>query len=105
MTPLTKENKLPKGFLSYPADCLESDRSATVFIMKEEFRENWELLKIREGMSTAWVILKHPYGFAVEINDQIFNKVIGRLEINKGKIKTPLFFEASTKTNDLLVGK
>lgn len=105
MTPLTKEGKLPKAFLEYPAINLENDRSANIFIIKEEFRTNWELIKIREGMSTTWFILKHPYGFAVEINAQVFNKIILKLDINKGVISTPLFFVASTKTNDLLIGK
>lgn len=105
MTPLTKEGKLPKAFLDYGAINLETDRSANIFIIKEEFRTNWEILRIREGMSTAWVRLKHPYGFSVEINDEVFNSIILKLDISKGVISTPLFFEASTKKNNLIVGK
>jgi hypothetical protein len=96
MSPLTQKKEIPKSFLSWR-------ESEDIYIIKEEFRPNWEMHSVHSGMSTSWVVCKHPYGFYVEINPKAFNNLINKIEIIKGVIKTPLYFVPNIKNAELKV--
>lgn len=105
MCKTTKDKKIPKGFLSWYGDNLDKkDKKSlgTIFVITEEYRTGWEMLWIREGMSTAWVKCKHPFGFMIEINSDAFSEIISKIEINRGKISTPIYFDGNTKNSRLL---
>jgi len=54
-------------------------------------------------MSSAWVRLRHPYGFSVEINGPAFAKIANKITMVDGTIITPCYFNAKTKNAELLV--
>ena len=52
-------------------------------------------------MSTAWLQIKHPLGFILEINGKAFSKICSTISMNNGIITTPCRFIPALKNATL----
>lgn len=95
MSLLTKKNEIPKSFLDW-------NEREDIYIIKEEFRPNWKMHSVHSGMSTSWVVCRHPFGFYIQINPAAFNQLIDKIEMKNGFISTPLFFVPNIKNATLI---
>lgn len=58
---------------------------------------------LRTGMSTAWLQIKHPLGFILEINGKAFSKICSTISMNNGIITTQCRFSPELKNATLEV--
>lgn len=104
MAKLTAKKELPASFMgwrSYGAN----KNPPTVYVITESFRRGWQFVKLRSGTSAAWVVLKHPYGFTIEINSEAFKDVADKITMVNGKMVTPCYYQAKFRNAKLLVEK
>lgn len=60
LTKLTKKGEYPKNFINWAP-------TAKIEKHTETFRTGWQIIDFRIGESQQWAILKHPFGFYLEI--------------------------------------
>lgn len=96
MCGLNKTGTIPSSWLSWKRD-------GDIFTIKEEFRKGWRILRLRAGMSTAWVRILHPFGFILEINGTAFSEVIDRVTIINGEIQERCKFSGAIKNSKLII--
>lgn len=102
MAKLTKKGDIPVSFEQWRP---YSNTPLKMYIITEKYRRGWKFRALRHGTSTAWVVLEHPYGFTIEINETAFEKVIDKITMVNGKMVTPCYFKAKLKNAELLVEK
>jgi len=102
MVKLTKKGDIPISFESWQP---YSKTSLKIYLITEKYRRGWKFCGMRHGKSTAWVVLEHPYGFTIEINEKAFASIIGNITMINGKMVTPCYFKAKLKNAELLVEK
>ena len=102
MVKLNKDGTVPKSFKDW---CRYGsvNLSEQVYLINEEFRTGWIFKDLRTGMSTAWLQIKHPLGFILEINGKAFSKICSTISMNNGIITTPCRFIPALKNATLEV--
>lgn len=91
MVKLNKDGSVPKAFKDW-GRYGSVNLSEQVYVINEEFRSGWTFKDLRTGMSTAWVQIKHPLGFILEINGKAFSKICSAISMDNGVITTPCRF-------------
>lgn len=102
MTKLTKSGEIPASFESWQP---YTRTPLKMYIITEKYRRGWTFTGLRHGTSTAWVVLEHPYGFTIEINESAFAEIVNSITMVNGMMITPCYFEAKLKNAKLLVKK
>ena len=102
MVKLNKDGTIPKAFKDW-GRYGSTDLCKMVYLITEEFRSGWTFKELRTGMSTAWLQIKHPLGFILEINDKAFSKIWSTISMNNGIITTPCRFSPELKNATLEV--
>lgn len=102
MVKLNKDGTVPKAFKDW-GRYGSVNLSEQVYLIDEEFRTGWTFKDLRTGMSTAWLQIKHPLGFILEINGKAFKQICSAISMNKGIITTPCRFLPSLKNATLEV--
>ena len=102
MVKLNKDGSIPKAFKDW---CRygSANLSEQVYLIDEEFRSGWTFKDLRTGMSTAWLQIKHPLGFILEINGKAFSKICSTISMDNGIITTPCRFIPALKNATLEV--
>lgn len=69
LTTPNKDGSMPKSFIDW--------YDLPIQVIKEFPRTGWEVIDWRGGQSQTWVIVKHPFGFLLEIRmDNFMNDVL-----------------------------
>lgn len=102
MVKLNKDGSIPKAFKDW-GKYGSVNLAEEVYIINEEFRSGWTFKDLRTGMSTAWLQIKHPLGFILEINGKAFSKICSTISMSNGVITTPCRFNPSLKNATLEV--
>ena len=102
MVKLNKDGTVPKSFKDW-GRYGSVNLSEQVYLINEEFRTGWIFKDLRTGMSTAWLQIKHPLGFILEINGKAFSKICSTISMNNGIITTPCRFIPALKNATLEV--
>ena len=100
MVKLNKDGSIPKAFKDW-GRYGSANLSEQVYLIDEEFRSGWTFKDLRTGMSTAWLQIKHPLGFILEINGKAFSKICSTISMNNGIITTPCRFIPALKNATL----
>ena len=95
-----KDGTVPKSFKDW-GRYGSVNLSEQVYLINEEFRTGWIFKDLRTGMSTAWLQIKHPLGFILEINGKAFSKICSTISMNNGIITTPCRFTPALKNATL----
>lgn len=105
---INQNGEIPKSFKDwgqrYNYNTKQYEKG-TMYILKEEYRSGWKFLGMRHGKSAAWVRLKHPFGFHVEINQKAFESISQKITMVDGTIVTPCYFAGAMKNAALLVNE
>jgi len=88
---LNKDGTVPKAFLNWRKGQIAGIHSQSHKI-KEVYRNGWEIIASRNGQSTFWLVLKHPFGFLLEITDKFIVEFLTHITLNNGKIENKLKF-------------
>ena len=102
MVKLNKDGTVPKSFKDW-GRYGSVNLSEQVYLINEEFRTGWIFKDLRTGMSTAWLQIKHPLGFILEINGKAFSKICSTISMYNGIITTPCRFIPALKNATLEV--
>lgn len=102
MVRLNKDGSVPVAFKDW-ASYGSFNRAKAVYLIDEEFRSGWSFKDLRTGMSTAWLQIKHPLGFILEINGKAFSKICSSISMDNGIITTPCRFIPASKNATLEV--
>lgn len=102
MVKLNKDGTVPKTFKDW-GRYGSVNLSEQVYLIDEEFRTGWTFKDLRTGMSTAWLQIKHPLGFILEINGKAFKQICSAISMDNGIITTPCRFLPSLKNATLEV--
>lgn len=102
MVHLNKDGSVPKSFKDW-GKYGATDLCKDVYLIDEGFRTGWQFTGLREGMSTAWIKIRHPLGFILEINGKAFEKICSSISMDNGDITTPCRFLPSLKNAQLEV--
>ena len=102
MVKLNKDGTIPKAFKDW-GRYGSVNLAEQVYLIDEEFRSGWTFKELRTGMSTAWLQIKHPLGFILEINGKAFSKICSTISMYNGIITTPCRFIPALKNATLEV--
>lgn len=82
LSKLTQKGELPKSFLDWGKErCWKNgnlviENDPEIFVVEENFRSSWKLIKWRFGQSQNWATMLHPDGYTVEIYLQQFLEIL-----------------------------
>lgn len=102
MVKLNKDGSIPKAFKDW-GRYGSVNRAEEVYLITEEFRSGCAFKDLRTGMSTAWLQIKHPLGFILEINGKAFSKICSNISMDNGIITTHCRFIPALKNATLEV--
>lgn len=80
MTKLTKKGQVPTSLQNWRP-------TLKTYVIEETFREGWQVVGERRGMSQSWVELRHPHGFVLEITVEELVEIMEITDIRKGTIQ------------------
>jgi len=105
MAKKTKNNSVPTSFSGWRGSWRNTGKQIENYVITEKFRTGWRFVGLRHEQSTAWVILRHPFGFTIENNPSAFQDIVEELTMVNGLIVTPCYFFAKMKNAKIHVEK